>query len=101
MLVRPDGSKVSAKGLTYSGRSLDVQEGVILLTATYKTFSTTGETLRNPLIGVKAFPNHCQHLFPETTHRIQLIFNGGVTLDGLHGITPDRVDLVELRDSTG
>jgi len=101
MLIKPDGSEVSAKGLSYEGPSLDVEGGAILLTARYEVFSTEGETLRNPLIGKKAFPNHCQQLFPETTHRIVLLFDGGVTLDGVRGITPDRTDLVQLSSSDG
>eukprot|EP00927_Polykrikos_kofoidii_P068053 TRINITY_DN63449_c0_g1_i1.p1 TRINITY_DN63449_c0_g1~~TRINITY_DN63449_c0_g1_i1.p1 ORF type:complete len:379 (+),score=45.34 TRINITY_DN63449_c0_g1_i1:62-1138(+) len=107
MLMKPDGSRVSAKGLSYTKglrdglEPLDVQEGPILLTAKYQVFSTEGETLKNPLIGAKPYPNHCQHLFRETTHRIVLLFDGGVTLDGLRGITPDRTDLVELHDAEG
>ena len=33
-------------------------------------------------------------LFPKTTHRAQLLFDGGITLDGVKPITPDRTDLV-------
>ena len=33
-------------------------------------------------------------LFPKTTHRVRLLFDGGVTLDGVKPITPDRTDLV-------
>merc|ERR1712003_173639 len=97
--MKPDG--VSAKGLSYEGPSLKVEEGPLLLTARYKVFSTAGETLTNPIIGARAFPNHCQHLFPETTHRIVFLFDGGVTLDGLRGITPDRTDLFQLRSADG
>ena len=34
------------------------------------------------------FPNHCKHLFPSATHRVQLLFSGGVTLDGVHAFWP-------------
>lgn len=100
MLVRPDGSKVSAKGLSYSGPSLNVQEGPLLLTATYEVFSTKGELL-SPVLTMAAYPNHCQHLFPETTHRVVLLFDGGVTYDGRRGITPDRRDLFSFFDRGG
>ena len=32
---------------------------------------------------------------------IRLLFNGGVTLDGLLPITPDRLDLVQVLDAAG
>ena len=34
-------------------------------------------------------------------NRIRLLFNGGVTLDGLLPITPDRLDLVQVLDAEG
>mmetsp|Transcript_40581 Transcript_40581/g.107550 ORF Transcript_40581/g.107550 Transcript_40581/m.107550 type:complete len:349 (-) Transcript_40581:85-1131(-) len=101
LLIKPDGSKVSAKGLAYSGPSLDVDGGPLLLTAKYEVFSTSGETLRNNLLGPKVFPNHCQHLFPDTTHRISLLFDGGVTLDGKRALTPDRTDIFQVSDVDG
>ena len=33
--------------------------------------------------------------------RIRLLFNGGVSLDGLLPITPDRLDLVQVLDAEG
>ena len=51
------------------------------------------------LLGV--YPNHCRVLFPKTTHRLRLLFDGGVTIDGHRPITPDRTDLFQLLDSRG
>ena len=34
-------------------------------------------------------------------NRIRLLFNGGVTLDGLLPITPDRLDLIQVLDAEG
>jgi len=101
MLVAPNGTKVSARGLTYSGPSLDVDNGPFLLTVHLEHFTTVGEVLRNPLIGNKVYPNHCQVNFPQTTHRLRLLFNGGVTLDGLRAATPDRTDLFVVADAAG
>eukprot|EP00756_Hemistasia_phaeocysticola_P017261 Hpha_TRINITY_DN15527_c3_g3::TRINITY_DN15527_c3_g3_i7::g.106122::m.106122 len=101
MLVAPNGTRVSAKGLRYTGESLKVETGPLLLTAKYEPFSTDGETLRNPILGIHSYPNHCQHLFPSTTHRLQLLFDGGVSLDGRRAITPDRTDLLRVLDAAG
>merc|ERR1712070_164179 len=98
MLIAPNGTKVSAKGLTYSGPSLDVSNGPFLLTVHLEPFTTDGETLRG--IG-NFYPNHCQMNFPSTTHRLRLLFDGGVTLDGLRAIMPDRTDMFVVADASG
>ena len=92
MLIQPDGTRVSAKDLEYSGSDMNYQSsGIVLLSATYEPFSLNGETLDNPIIQPNgAYPNHCKVHFPETTHRLKLLFNGGVWLDGLLALTPDR-----------
>lgn len=98
MLIRPDGSSVSAQGLTYSGPDLDVNNGPVLLTADLEAFSADGE------LGAQngaQYPNHCQVNFPSTTHRIRLLFNGGVTYDGLRSIVPDHTSLFELSTASG
>ena len=103
MLIAPNGSKVSAKGLTYAGPALKYANGPILLTADLEVFTTKGETLKNPPFppGVNVFPNHCQVNFPDTTHRIRLLFDGGVSLDSIKQITPDRTDLFDVLDGSG
>eukprot|EP01062_Namystynia_karyoxenos_P077805 TRINITY_DN7914_c0_g1_i1.p1 TRINITY_DN7914_c0_g1~~TRINITY_DN7914_c0_g1_i1.p1 ORF type:complete len:346 (+),score=73.44 TRINITY_DN7914_c0_g1_i1:65-1102(+) len=101
MLVQPDGSRVSAKGLQYRGSGLDFRNGLQLLDARLENFTTDGETLRNPIIGKHAFPNHCRQLFPGTTHRVRLLFSGGMTTDGALPLTPDRTDVIRLTDSSG
>ena len=95
MLVAPNGTQVSAKGLSYRGPALNYSNGITLLTAEYEVFSAAGEQAKP----ANVFPNHCRALFPGTTHRIRMVFDGGVTLDGRRPITPDRTDLVEVRDS--
>ena len=52
MLIGRNGTRLSAKGLSYTGAALDYGNGVILLDATLEAFSTAGETLRGP-----GFPN--------------------------------------------
>merc|ERR1712224_805803 len=61
-----------------------------------ETFTTEGETLRGG-----SYPNHCQVNFPQTTHRLRLLFNGGMTLDGLTALTPDRTDMFIVADANG
>lgn len=47
--------------------------------------SSQGETLSNPTILGDPYPNHCQAMFgAAVTHRVRLLFDGGVTLDGPH-----------------
>ena len=101
MLVHPNGTKISAKGLQYSGPALDYSNGLELLGVELEVFSTVGEATTNIPMRGKVFPNHCRVLFPETTHRLRLLFDGGVSLDGRHPITPDRTDLFEVLDSQG
>ena len=73
MLVQPDGSLISAKGLEYSGPDLNYQtSGIVLLSAIYEPFSLEGETLDNPIIIPNGpYPNHCRTIFPSTTHRLE------------------------------
>ena len=63
------------------------------------TFSTAGEALTGR--GTTVYPNHCGVQFPNTTHRLRLLFDGGVSLDGVQPITPDRVDLFQVLDAEG
>ena len=74
MLVQPDGSLISAKGLEYSGPDLNYQtSGIVLLSAIYEPFSLEGETLDNPIIIPNGpYPNHCRTIFPSTTHRLEV-----------------------------
>eukprot|EP00940_MAST-03C_sp_MAST-3C-sp2_P002289 g2289.t1 len=100
MLVLENGTKVSAEGLSYSGSSLVWENGATLLDARLETFTTKGETTSN-LARAKVYPNHCHVNFPSATHRIRLLWDGGVSLDGANPITPDRVDLFNIRDEQG
>ena len=74
MLVQPNGSLISAKGLEYSGPDLNYQtSGIVLLSAIYEPFSLEGEILDNPIIIPNGpYPNHCRTIFPSTTHRLEV-----------------------------
>ena len=100
MLILENGTKVSAEGLSYAGPSLVWENGATLLDARLETFTTKGETTRS-LLRAKAYPNHCHVNFPSATHRIRMLWDGGVSLDGANPITPDRVDLFNIRDDQG
>ena len=93
-LVAPNGTKVSARGLSYRGPAMNYANGIFLLDAQFEAFTLTGETLAGA-----AYPNHCGVLFPNTTHRLRLLFDGGVSIDGQRPITPDRTDLFQLLDA--
>ena len=47
-----------------------------------------------------AYPNHCQHIYPETTHRLRLQFNGGVSR-GVRPIQYDQIDFFRITDVDG
>jgi len=52
-----------------------------MLKAWMYPFTTKGETAEN----------HCRVDFPSTTHVIKVMFNGGVSVDGLHPLIPSDV----------
>mmetsp|Transcript_40706 Transcript_40706/g.72850 ORF Transcript_40706/g.72850 Transcript_40706/m.72850 type:complete len:426 (-) Transcript_40706:266-1543(-) len=101
MLLRPDGTKVSAEGLEYDGPSLAWENGVVLLDARLEALSTEGETLSGGIRNQQTFPNHCRVNFPETTHRIRTLWDGGISLDGNRELTPERTDLFRIVDAAG
>lgn len=102
MLVQPNGSKVSAEGLTYKGPALSWENGATLLDARLEAFSTAGETTHGvPVLQTGQFPNHCRVNFPSTTHRIRMLWDGGVSNDGRRSFNPDQTDLFRLRDGGG
>jgi hypothetical protein len=72
-----------------------------MLDARLEPFSTSGETLHAGIRDQGQFPNHCHVNYPETTHRVRTLWDGGVTLDGNRPITPDRTDLFNLTDAAG
>jgi len=97
MLRRPNGSTVSAQGLQYAGPSLAWEGGTTLLDARLEAFSTAGEELHGG-----AFPNHCRINFPATTHRIRLLWDGGVSHDGRRAFNPDEAaHLFRVKDASG
>ena len=99
MLVLENGTKVSANGLSYEGPSLSWNNGVRLLDARLDVFSTNGESTRS-ILRRDVYPNHCHVNFPNTTHRVRLLFDGGVSLDGVRPLTPDRIDLFRVVDDS-
>jgi len=53
--------------------------GLVMLKAWMYPFTEKGETDLN----------HCRNDFPSTTHVIKIMFNGGMTIDGIHPLVPD------------
>ena len=43
------------------------------------------------------YPNSCAYIFPSTTHVVRVAFSGGITRDGVIGVTPDQTNLFTLR----
>jgi len=88
--ANPDtGEPHDARGLRYTGPFLDLDGGPAIVAARVGPFTTDDEWL----LPLGATPNHCRVSFPETTHRIQVTWSGGVTTDGTVPFTPDRTDL--------
>lgn len=56
------------------------------------------------VMGAPSFPNSCKDLFPQATHRVQIILSGGGTVDGVRGLQPlmdkDDVFHLYLKDGT-
>jgi len=48
-----------------------------------------------------SYPNNCQSLFPSTSHIIRVGFSGGVTRDGVAGVTPDQQNVFSLSTVLG
>jgi hypothetical protein len=66
-LERTTGDKVWKVGQTQYGYSMSYLSPLVMLKSWTYPFSTVGETIQN----------HCQVEFPETTHVIKILFNGG------------------------
>mmetsp|Transcript_7273 Transcript_7273/g.19039 ORF Transcript_7273/g.19039 Transcript_7273/m.19039 type:complete len:423 (+) Transcript_7273:561-1829(+) len=81
--------------LSNYGQSLEYTSGLVILRAYAFPFSTRGEVLAG-----RNYPNHCRVNFPQTTHVIKLLMNGGATLDGVHSFLPSDTSIfdVGLRD---
>ena len=79
---------IDAFGMRYSASDMDYHSSrIILLRARFEPLDSSREAPANPLFPHR-FPNDCHSLFPTATHRISLLFNGGVTLDGWHNFLP-------------
>jgi hypothetical protein len=101
MLVGANGTRVSAEGLAYDGDSLSWESGCRLLDARLEAFSTAGETLHGSIFKGGLFPNHCHVNFLASTHRLRLLWNGGVSRDGRHEILPTDTHLFRVADLSG
>jgi len=73
------------------------KDSPFLVQADLLEFSSDGEAAGPLPRGV--YPNHCQHLYgANVTHRVRLVANGGVFLDGIHSMPPNQTDLFQLLD---
>ena len=74
----------------------------MLLDARLEPFSTVGETLHGvPVLQQGEFPNHCTVNFPSTTHRIRMLWDGGISNDGRRSFNPDQTNLFRIKDASG
>ncbi len=89
---RSTGMPLDALGATYTGGFLDYRLGPEMLLAELAPFSSDGEGTVGP-----GLPNDCRTLFPDTTHVVRVTWSGGVSLDGVRPLTPDRGDIFDLR----
>ena len=101
MLLRPDGTKVSAEGLEYSARRSCGRTAPCCSTRGWKCSRLMARRCAAAASETMQFPNHCRVNFPETTHRIRMLWDGGISNDGNRELTPDRTDLFRIVDATG
>jgi len=80
-LDRAAGGTEWEMGTEQYGHGLAYESGLVMLKAWMYPFTTKGETAEN----------HCRVDFPSTTHVIKVMFNGGVSVDGLHPLIPSDV----------
>ena len=91
MLSPPGGGTVEAQGMTFTGDMRYVTSKSSSYERASRHSSPTCRRGRGAGLPAQAphrFPNHCKHLFPSATHRVQLLFSGGITLDGVHAFWP-------------
>lgn len=53
-------------------------------------FSLVGEDLHS------GWENHCRVRFPETTHVVKVMINGGPSKDGIHSLLPTDIDIFTI-----
>jgi len=75
---------------------LEWTSGLVMLKAWGFAFTTEGEG-----VGPWYKENHCHVNFPETTHVVKVLFNGGVSLDGVHSILPTDTDFFTINKENG
>jgi len=92
----------SAKGLTFKipHENRFATDSPFVVQADVLQFTTKGETDAT-IRTQKTYPNHCQQLYPSTTHRIRLVLNGGSTLDGVNGLMPNMTDVFHVLNAAG
>ena len=92
MLSPPGGGTVEAQGMTFTGDMRYETSKSTLVRARLEALIAdpvaAGEEQGYVARAPHRFPNHCKHLFPSATHRVQLLFSGGITLDGVHAFWP-------------
>lgn len=93
--ARPYASEESSNfgfiGGSAYGESMEWTSGLVMLKAWGYPFTTDGEGT-SPWYN----ENHCHVNFPETTHVIKILFNGGIWLDGVHSILPTDTDFFTI-----
>jgi len=100
-LVTDDGL-VSAKGLTYNGNMNYMTSFIRMVSAKLWDVEHFPEDFIYPLwpLPSQIYPNHCSSLYENTTHVIRVIFNGGVTIDGIQPIMPNNSNVFRLTQDT-
>jgi len=104
LLSGPEG-ELNAEGLTFES-PLDMrykQSSVRMVYARMWDVNEFDEGNRYPTwpLPSSTYPNNCQSIFPSTSHIIRVAFSGGVTRDGVIGVTPDQKDVFSLSTVLG
>jgi len=104
VLSGPEG-ELNAEGLTFES-PLDMRyttSSVRMVYARMWDVKDFDEGDRYPTwpLPSSTYPNNCQSIFPSTSHIIRVAFSGGVTRDGVTGVTPDQKEVFSLSTVLG
>jgi hypothetical protein len=90
-LDRATGGTEWEMGNTQYGHGLSYNSGLVMLKAWMYPFTEKGDTAMN----------HCRNDFPSTTHVIKILFNGGISTDGIHPLIPSDTRFFTIMKSRG
>lgn len=77
-------------GAAKYGKSMAFNSPEVMLHSWGFEFSLVGEDLNS------GYANHCRVRFPDTTHVVRLLINGGASKNGIHSLLPNDIDMFTI-----